>query len=165
MRRRYSIWDEMRIMQEQIDRMFENFFTGEQSLLGTRGMLLEGPKSTTNSEIISSDYRQALTDIHETDKEVIATVELPGVEKKDIKINATEEGIEIKVEKKDEIKNEDKKKGLYRYERSYAGFYRYIPLPEGVDTEKINASYNNGVLELKMPKLDSKKKGKQIRIE
>ena len=159
MRRRYSIWDEMRRMQEQMDSMFEGFFNNED-LIGGGTNLLGGPSTAVEK----SNYRQALTDITETDKEVIATVELPGVEKGDIKINATEEGVEIKVEKKDERKEEDKKKGIYRLERSYSGFYRYIPAPDGVDVQNISASYKNGVLELKMPKEESKKKAKQIPV-
>ena len=159
--RRYTIWDEMRRMQEEMDRMIDGFFSNEPVGFGGGIRLLGGP----STDVQKSNYRQALADVIETDKEVIATVELPGVDKKDIQINATEDGVEIKVEKKDERKEEDKKKGTYRLERSYSGFYRYIPAPDGVDVQNINASYKNGVLELKMPKVASKKKAKQITVQ
>ncbi|MEM4711108.1 MAG: Hsp20/alpha crystallin family protein [Candidatus Woesearchaeota archaeon] len=157
--RRYTIWDEMRRMQEQMDALFDYFFAESRD---RRYPLLEAPTST---ELMSTNYRKPLLDMTETDKEVIATIELPGVEKEDIQINATEDNIEIKVEKKDEKKEEDKKKGIYKLERSYAGFYRCIPTPENVDVENINATYKNGVLELKMPKIETKKKGKQISVK
>ena len=149
-------------MQEQMDSMFESFF-GRDPFFGRNQNLLEGPIDK-GGELVTSNYRQPLSDIYETDKEVIATVELPGIEKKDIQINATDEGVEIKVEKKDERKEEDKKKGMYRLERSYSGFYRYIPTHNEVDINNIKASYKNGVLELKMPKIGSKKKSKQILV-
>ena len=64
------------------------------------------------------NFRKPLTDIWETENEVVASIEIPGVDKKDIDINLTEDKLEIKVEKKHE--KEDKKKGMYRLERSYA---------------------------------------------
>lgn len=154
--RRWSIWDEIRRMQNDMDLLFDNFFSQPSRAR------LTGPETT---EIATSNYRQAIADVWETDKEVVATVELPGVDKKDIKINATDDGVEIRVEKKEERKEEDKKRGMYRLERSYSGFYRYIPTPEGIDPNKINASYKNGVLEIKMPKVESKKKTKQIEVK
>lgn len=156
--RRYTIWDEMRRMQQQMDELFNRFFTRD----AFDYPLLEAPESSRDLTI--SNYRQPLMDINETDKEIIATIELPGVDKQDIHVNATEDGVEVKVEKKNEKKEEDSKRGLYRIERSYAGFYRYIPVT-GIDVDKINASYKNGVLELKMPKLETGKGKKQIKVD
>lgn len=159
--RSWTIWDELRHLQNEMDRLFNTFFTADATW-GARP-LLTGPEG--GSELVPVGYRQALTDLTETDKEFIATIELPGVEKQDIQVNATDDGVEVKVERKEEKKEEDKKKGTYRLERSYAGFYRFIPVPDGVDTENIKATYKNGVLELKMPKVASKKKGKHITVE
>ncbi len=158
MRRGHSIWDEMRRMQEQMDTLFESFLGGSP-FSSSHHPLLEGP---TQEGVVTSNYRKPLSDIYETDKEVIATVELPGIEKKDININTTDDGVEIKVEKQEEKTNE--KKGMYRLERSYSGFYRHIPLPESVDKDRIRASYKNGVLELRMPKTATKKRRKQILV-
>ena len=160
MRHEHSIWDEMRIMQENMERLFNEFFRYEP---WERNRLL--PTNIEEKNLTTNKYRQALTDISETNKEIIATVELPGVEKKDIKINTTEEGIEIKVEKEQENKKENKKEGTYHYEKNYTGFYRFIPVPEETNTEKTKASYKNGVLELRIPKKESKKKTKQITID
>ncbi|RMF07258.1 Hsp20/alpha crystallin family protein [Candidatus Woesearchaeota archaeon] len=161
--RRSTLWDEFIRMQEEMDRLFETFFRGSpffrRSSAGTP--LLEGPSRRAETGIVESDYRQPLTDIWETDKEVVATVELPGVDKKDIQINATDDGIEIKVEKKDEKKEE--KKGMFRLERVYSGFYRFIPLPANVNADKTAATYKNGVLELRVPKVKAKK-GREIKV-
>ncbi len=155
--RRWNFWDEMQRLHDSFERLFEGVLPDAWEARP----LLAAP---TSRELTPLNYRQALADISESDKEIVATVELPGVEKNDIEITATESGVDIKVEKSDERKEEDKKKGVYRLERDYAGFYRHIPLPDGVDTNNIKANYKNGVLELRIPKVEAKKKGKRIAI-
>ena len=78
-------------------------------------------------------------------------------------MNISDEVIEIKVEKNDELENNDE--NYYSYERCYSGFYRHIPLPNGIDSDKIKAKYNNGILELKMPKPKEIKNNKKLQIE
>lgn len=136
-------------MREQMDSLFESF---TPEVVGRP--LLAGP------DVPATNYRQALSDVYEEDDEVVAKLELPGVDKKDIKVNATEDGIDVQVERKDEL--EKKEKGVTRYERSYSGFYRHLSLP-GADTSKAEASYKDGVLELRMPK--SEKSGKLIDVK
>jgi HSP20 family protein len=86
------------------------------------------------------------TDIAETDKEIEVSVELPGMDE----ISMTEDTLTIKGEKKDE--REEKKKGYYLHERSYGSFYRSIPLPSGIDTNKAGATFKKGVLTVTLPK-------------
>lgn len=145
MNRRWSLWDEMRRMQDEMDNMFRAFLSNEP--WGRVG-LLEGPSSA----IAASDFRQPLSDFWEDENEIKVDMEIPGVEKQDIVINAKEGGLEVKVQKKDEYKEEDKKRGFYRLERKYAGFYRYFSLPENADTKGIDATYKNGILKLRIPK-------------
>ena len=87
---------------------------------------------------------------------------MPGVDKKDIKVNVTKDSIEIKAEKKKEVKEEDKKKGMFRHERSFAGFYRSFALPNNVDADKANAEYKDGVLKITVPKLKIEEKKKKL---
>lgn len=156
--RRGSIWDEMRRMQEEMDSLFDQFLTREP--LGT--ML---PSSQTQAPA-TGGYRQPLSDMWETDDEIVATLEVPGVDKEDIDVTATDNGIEVKVESKSEEEQEDEDKNTYRYERRYSGFYRYIRLPEAADTDNIDASYKNGVLELRIPKKEEvKEKTKKIEVK
>ena len=98
-------------------------------------------------------YREPLADIVETKDSLIVTIELPGVTKEDIKLNIKDDYLEVKVEKAEETKSN--KEGFRRYERRYNGFYRMIKLPAKVDGAKADATYNNGILELKLPKISS----------
>jgi len=164
-RRRTNIWNDLMRMHDELDALFEGFFGYDPFFndnLNHRNNLLT---DRTNERALTN-YRQAISDITETDKEIIATVELPGVEKEDIDINATDTGIEIKVEKKEENRDEDKKKGIYKLERNYVGFYKFIPIPEGAEIDNIKATYKNGVLELRIPKKEEEKKnGMRIKVE
>ncbi len=147
-----SIWDEMRRMQENMDSLFRNFFSAEP--FDTE--LLEDK----SGKDLATNYRAPASDIYETDTAVVAEIDIPGVDKKDIKVNVTDDSIEVKAEKKHETKQEDKKKGMFRLERSYSGFYRNFSLPADVDADKAEAEFKNGVLKVKVPKLqvDHKKK-------
>jgi len=103
-------------------------------------------------------------DISETDKEVVAEVELPGVDPNNINVEV--ENNILKVEAKTKKKEEEKKKGYYRKEIS-AGFYkRVVPLPVEVIGEKAKADYEDGILKISIPKKEkTKAKTKSIKIE
>ncbi len=149
---RWTIWDEMQRMQQEMDDMMRSF--------GTERKLLPGPSNIP----ARSEYRQPLADIWETDDSVVATIELPGIEKEDIEIELLDDSLEVKVEKKQG--KEEKHKGGYRIERSYAGFYRRFSLPSKVIGEKAEATYKSGVLEIKAPKLkDDKDKPRRIKVQ
>ncbi len=150
----------MQRMQEDMDTIFNSFWGFERP---NRKLLSAGKGNELSTDV---SYREPVADIWENENEVIATVELPGVDKKDIDVNVTDDNIEIKVEKKSENKQEDKKKGYYHVERSYSGFYRCMPLPKGVKADKAKASYNQGVLEIKIPKDQERlPKAKRLEIE
>jgi len=96
-------------------------------------------------------------DVFERDENVIVKVDLPGVDKKNVKIFVTDEEITIQGEMKRE--EEVKEKNYYRSERAYGKFSRTIPLPVAVDRDKAKASFKDGVLEVVIPKV----KGAQAR--
>jgi len=75
--------------------------------------------------------------------------DLPGMTKEDIKVELTGDMLTISGERKEE--KEEKGEGFYRSERRYGNFYRQLPLPEGAQTEKAEATFTNGVLEVTMP--------------
>ncbi len=91
-------------------------------------------------------------------------VDLPSVEKKDIKVEVKDNRITISGERKST--KEVKEEGYYRSESSYGKFERSFTLPEEVDSENVKASCEDGVLEVTLPKLvaDKKKKSKQIKV-
>jgi len=95
-------------------------------------------------------------DIYETDGEVVAEVELPGVDPKNIEVEVKDNY--LRVEAKAEEKKEEKKKGYYRKEIS-AGYYkRVVPLPVEVIGEKAEASFEGGLLKVVIPKKKPVKK-------
>ena len=91
-------------------------------------------------------------DINETDKEFLITVEVPQIDKEDIKIEVQNGMLNISGERKYE--NEDKK--AHRIERFYGHFQRSFKLPDNVKEEKIDAEHKNGVLYLTLPKTKEK---------
>ena len=106
-----------------------------------------GPHLGAKSQI--SDEREPLSDITTTDNEVKVILEMPGIKKEDIKINAYDEKVEIKT--------------AYKAQRKY---HKVIDLPKQIDLETTRSSYNNGILEVTFDKKkEQKPKGKEIKIE
>lgn len=107
---------------------------------------------------------EARSDVVETEDHVEVSVELPGMEMKDIEVSVTDDMMTIKGEKK--IERQKEKKGYYLSERSYGAIYRTIPLPPGVDGEKAEASFKNGVLTIKLPQTpEAQAKVKRIEVK
>lgn len=94
-------------------------------------------------------------DVSETDKEVRIDCELPGMEEKDIDLSLAGNVLTIKGEKK--CSEETREKGFYRSECRYGSFSRSIELPTGLDLEKVNATFDKGVLCIKLPKTEEYK--------
>jgi len=97
---------------------------------GPRRKLLPSGKG---EEIVPAGYREPFIDVIETDKEIIASAELPGLEKQDININVTEDRLEISAQTKHEEKKEEK--GYVYRERRSGSYYRAISLPSPVDPD------------------------------
>lgn len=96
------------------------------------------------------------TNIRETEEAYIIEVAAPGLKKNDFIVNVEKGMLEIKVEKEQEKKEEE---GNYtRREYSYTNFSRAFSLPESVDGENIKARYEDGVLNVTLPKLPETKK-------
>jgi HSP20 family protein len=91
-----------------------------------------------------------LVDVSETGKEVLVNAEIPGMEPKDIDISLSGNLLTLKGERK----HEEEKKGesFHRIERSYGAFTRTVELPADVDSTKVDATYKDGVLKIRMPR-------------
>jgi HSP20 family protein len=94
-------------------------------------------------------------DMYEKDNQYIVKTELPGMKEEDVDVSVVGDSLAIKGEKKaeSEIKEED----YYRSERSYGSFFRSISLPSDADPDKIEANYEDGVLEIAIPKTEAVK--------
>ena len=101
-------------------------------------------------------------DITEDDKGVLLRVEVPGIDKKDIDITASGGLLTIKGEKKKDL--EEKDACCHRVESHYGSFQRTLRLPEDVESDKIDASYKDGVLRITIPKA-AKAEPKKIEVK
>lgn len=109
-------------------------------------------------------FNRPRMDVSENEKEVIATAEVPGIDKNNIEINIQDNILEIKGQTtKQEEKNQQ---NYYMLERYYGAFSRRIVLPAEVDADKATATFENGVLTIRMPKVHpDRPKGKRIPIQ
>lgn len=132
-------------IQRDINRLFDNFFHG-----GVQG------DETFNS------YWTPAVDITEEENDCLVKMELPGVNKEDVKISLESNILTIRGEKKQE--KEEKGKNLHRIERSYGSFQRSFTLPTSVKNDEIDAFFKDGVLSVTLPKMQEAKP-KQIEVK
>lgn len=142
-----SLWDRSTgsdtsfgALQREIDRVFTDFGQRNTWPFGNNG-----------------DARGWLSprmDIKETETGIEVTAELPGVDKDDVDISVTDQVLTIRGEKKSETEEQgDKDKGVHRVvERSYGAFMRSVSLPFPVETDKVVAVFDKGVLKVTMTK-------------
>jgi HSP20 family protein len=119
------------ILQREVDSVFDDF---------TRGVNPAGAPVALLPNM----------DVAETDKDIELTIELPGLEQKDVDISVTNNVLMIRGEKKAETERQDK--NFHLVERAYGTFYRAFQLPNGVDPSQIKATMSNGVLKITIPK-------------
>lgn len=101
-------------------------------------------------------------DVSESEDAVVVKAELPGMAANEIDVSVSENVLTIKGQKQKET--EEEKKNYHRIERTYGAFSRSITLPSMVDTARVEASYDKGVLEIILPKREEAKT-KVIKIE
>ncbi len=101
-------------------------------------------------------------DVAETEDDLLITAELPGMDAKDVDVNLTGNVLTVTGEKK--LEKEEKNKRHHRVERSFGSFTRSFTLPCEVEADKVEATYKNGLLNLKLPKCEHEKK-KAVKIE
>ncbi len=130
---KYDPWRDVLSLRDEIDRLFEDFFP---------------VKSSERRDYLSEVWAPAI-DIYETKDDVVVKAELPGMSKEDIKINIVDNSLIIEGEKKQE--KEVKEENYYRVERRYGAFRRVVEIPVPVKTENVEATYKDGVLEIKLP--------------
>ncbi len=94
-------------------------------------------------------------DLVETDESFVLKADLPGLSEGDVAIEVEDNVLTVSGERTSE--NEDKRKGYVRVERSYGSFRRSLTLPKGVDPESVTASFDKGVLEVRIPKPEERK--------
>ena len=126
-------------LQQEMNRLFEDFFSG-------------GP---LRSLFTDRDTFMPAVDVRETNDKITVDAELPGLDPKDVTIRVEGDWLLISGERR--LENEEKNKNYHRMERSYGRFERQLALPQGVDPEKVDATYRNGLLTIEIAKKEEAK--------
>jgi HSP20 family protein len=120
-------------MQQEMNRLFNTFFDAPN------GSSSGGPRRWVPA-----------MDLVELDDHFILRADLPGLDDGDVKLEISDDVLTLSGERT--FEHEDRKEGVYRLERGAGSFSRSLTRPEGVDAEKIAASFDKGVLEVRIPK-------------
>jgi HSP20 family protein len=94
-------------------------------------------------------------DLLETDEHFVLRADLPGMTQSDVNIELEDNILTVSGERKSE--HEEKREGFYRVERAFGTFARSLTLPKGIDGDRVSAEFNNGVLEVRIPKPEQRK--------
>ncbi len=133
---RFSPSNELRRMQREIDRLFEDFMPARGAGNGDQETAVWAPR----------------VDLTETDDAYAVHVDAPGMKKDDFNINWQDNTLTVSGERKWEAK--DDRENFVRVERSYGHFFRSFRLPKAVNGDDISASYDAGVLTIRVPKTE-----------
>jgi HSP20 family protein len=153
-------WRPFESLRREVDRLFEEFERGSWRLPFRRSVFDADPF-----------WRRELTlatnpaiDIIEKDNAYQIIAELPGLDEKNIEVKMSNGTLTIRGEKQED--KEEKKKGYYLRERHFGSFERHFRIPDGVDADKIDASFKKGVLTVTLPKTpEAQKPEKRIEVK
>ena len=138
-------------MHREMNRLFDDFFGGMTPWHS------RWPSFETQGFVPSLD-------VHETDNEVRVSVELPGMDEKDIQVELADGGLTISGEK--ELDHEGKREGCQTFERSYGSFRRHVALPDEIEPEMAAAEFKNGVLTVTIPRPpEAKSQRKRVEVK
>jgi HSP20 family protein len=141
---RFEPFRELSTLQDRINRAFRDSYR-------------EGRQ---DESLTSSSFAPAV-DVYEDEHNVTLKIEVPGVDEKDISVNLENNTLTVHGERK--IEKEEKEENYRRVERQYGSFTRTFTLPTTVDSEKVSATYDKGVLKVTLPK-KAEAKPKQIKV-
>lgn len=143
-------WDparELDAFQSDMNRLFDSFF---------------GRREGASAGDYGSRRWIPAMDLVETEDHLVLRADLPGVDRDDISIEAKDGVLTVAGERK--AQHEEKREGFHRVERSFGRFSRSLELPKGIEAENIEASFERGVLEVRMPK-PAERKPTRIEIQ
>lgn len=146
----------MRRFTKDMERLFEDF--GDFNFPGYFNRSLF-PFTTESKKF---DWMPQI-EVMKSNGDFMIKADLPGMTKDNVKVELTDEALTISGERKGA--KEKKEKDFYRTERSYGRFFRQILLPEGAKTEKANATFTNGVLEVKIPVTKAESHARKLEIK
>ena len=140
---RWEPFREFSTLQDRMNRLFRDSFS-------------EGREET----LTTSSFAPAV-DVYEDEHNVTLKIEVPGIEEKDIDVRIENSTLTVHGERK--FEKEEKEENYRRVERQYGSFTRSFTLPNTVDTEKVSANYDKGILKIQLAK-KAEAKPKQIKV-
>jgi HSP20 family protein len=150
----------MRRISDEMDRLFDSFGFGRSFFPSEFG--LGAPARFGDLEGASALWAPHV-DVIERDGKLLISADLPGVKKEDVKVEINPDSVTLQGQRHQEKTSSDR--GYYQSERSYGSFYRTIPLPEGVNTEKASATFHDGVLQIEVPAPSQQSRGRTLEIK
>ena len=135
---------ELHTIQQEMNRLFNTFFDAPASSGGGGGGTGSGARR----------WMPAM-DLVETEEHFVLRADLPGLNEEDVKIEVNGDTLTLSGERS--FEHEATKDGFYRLERGSGTFARSLTLPEGVDPDGIAASFDKGVLEVRIPKPEQRR--------
>jgi HSP20 family protein len=145
-------FDPLFSLQRDMNRLFDEVVGGGPSYAG-------GPGSQNGQGQIINAYMN----VSETEHEIRISAELPGVREEDIDVSLNDDVLTIRGEKK--FERSDEKENFHFVERSYGTFQRSIRLPFPVDPEQVQARFENGVLQVTLPKSAQQQRTRRIQVQ
>jgi HSP20 family protein len=141
---RWEPFREFSTLQDRMNRLFRDSYTGEGR----------------DESLTTSSFAPAV-DVYEDEHKVTLKIEVPGIDEKEIDVRVENNTLTVHGERK--IEKEEKEENYRRVERQYGSFTRTFTLPTTVDSEKVSATYDKGVLKVNLPKR-AEAKPKQIKV-
>jgi HSP20 family protein len=151
-----AMWPSIESLHREIDRLFDDFNGGFLDWPFRRRLF--GAAPLWQREITGFATAPAV-DVSETDKSYEITAELPGMDEKNVTVTLSNGDLIIKGEKQED--KEEKKKDYYLKERRFGSFERRFAVPDGVDTNKVEANFKKGVLVVTLPKTEEAQKAEK----
>ena len=145
--------DEIRRLQKRMSRLMQDLgLTDLESRYMDEMQKIQQRMSeiTAESDVNEKDVMVPLADVKETDTSIVVSMDLPGVDKKDVEISVTDD--ELRVSAKRQAETEIEEKGYHKHERSFARFERTVKMPVAVKGEEAKARLADGVLVVTLPK-------------
>jgi len=130
---------------EEMDRVFQGFGIGHGATMPWSPARQREP----SGEGVALTGWSPQVEVFERGDRLVVRADLPGLSKDDVQVEATNEAVTIRGERRQE--HEERRGGFYHTERSYGSFSRTIPLPEGAEADKAEANFRDGVLEITLP--------------
>ncbi|NOK34602.1 Hsp20/alpha crystallin family protein [Corallococcus exercitus] len=140
----------LRRMMEDMDQLFTGF--------GGRGL-------ATRSGVLDEGLWSPQVDVMVRNGNLIVKADLPGMKQEDIHVELLKDLLVIEGERSFEVEEEEETEGVWSLERSTGSFRRAIPIPEDIDTETVQANFENGVLEISLKLPEEVVQGKRIEVK